>query len=160
MPLPKQEVVKLIDLKPYQMLKLWIILLFGCLVHLQAAPPSVRLRIQGLSSDQGMIRLLVFDQADGFPDQIHKAILAQNLPAERESVHTVLKNLEPGRYAISVIHDENNNGQLDSNFFGYPTEPFGFSQNPKIFLTVPSFAKCAFDLKAEGSQEVHISLRK
>jgi uncharacterized protein (DUF2141 family) len=34
-----------------------------------------------------------------------------------------------GEYSVAVIHDENNNGKLDTNIFGIPTEAYGFSNN-------------------------------
>jgi uncharacterized protein (DUF2141 family) len=46
--------------------------------------------------------------------------------------------LPPGRYALSVIHDENGNGKLDT-FLAIPREGFGFSRNPKIRMGPPSF---------------------
>ena len=34
-----------------------------------------------------------------------------------------------GEYAIKLFHDENMDGELDSNFLGIPTEDHGFSNN-------------------------------
>jgi uncharacterized protein (DUF2141 family) len=31
-------------------------------------------------------------------------------------------DIKPGNYAIAVIHDENRNGELDTNMFGIPKE--------------------------------------
>jgi uncharacterized protein (DUF2141 family) len=49
-----------------------------------------------------------------------------------------------GEYAISIIHDKNRNGRLDTNFIGIPKEPFGFSNNPKIKFGPPSFSDAKF----------------
>ena len=37
-------------------------------------------------------------------------------------------------YVIKVFHDENNNRNLGTGFFGIPTEAFGFSNNVSGFL--------------------------
>jgi uncharacterized protein (DUF2141 family) len=38
----------------------------------------------------------------------------------------------PGTYAISVFHDENSNGKLDTNLLGIPREGVSASNNRKL----------------------------
>lgn len=38
--------------------------------------------------------------------------------------------LPAGTYAVQVMHDENGNDKLDTNFVGMPIEGYGFSNNP------------------------------
>jgi uncharacterized protein (DUF2141 family) len=40
-----------------------------------------------------------------------------------------IENLQPREYAAIAFHDRNQNGKIDSNFLGIPTEPFGFSND-------------------------------
>ena len=58
-------------------------------------------------------------------------------------------NLPPGTYAAKVMHDENDNGKLDTNFMGMPIEGYGFSNNPQL-LRKPTFDEAKFDLGAGG----------
>jgi uncharacterized protein (DUF2141 family) len=58
----------------------------------------------------------------------------------------VFNNLEAGRYAIILFHDENGNGRLDKNFWGVPTEPYGFSNDAGGFLGPPKFDDAAIML--------------
>ncbi len=51
--------------------------------------------------------------------------------------------IPPGTYAIGVYIDENENGKLDTNFFGIPKEQYGFSNNTKAF-GIPKFEAAAF----------------
>lgn len=51
--------------------------------------------------------------------------------------------IAPGTYAVSVLHDENEDGQLNTGTFGIPTEGFGFSQNPDIRTGAPDFSEAA-----------------
>ncbi|MBW2513530.1 MAG: DUF2141 domain-containing protein, partial [Deltaproteobacteria bacterium] len=37
-----------------------------------------------------------------------------------------MQNIPPGKYALLVFLDENNNDRLDKNFIGIPNEPLGF----------------------------------
>ncbi|MEO1392534.1 MAG: DUF2141 domain-containing protein [Cyanobacteria bacterium J06634_5] len=52
-------------------------------------------------------------------------------------------DIEPGTYAVSVMHDENTDGTLNTGIFGIPTEGFGFSQNPEIGTSAPEFSEAA-----------------
>ena len=52
--------------------------------------------------------------------------------------------IPPGTYAIIVIHDENRNGKLDTNWLGVPKEDYGFSNDAEAFLSAPSFSAATF----------------
>jgi uncharacterized protein (DUF2141 family) len=56
-----------------------------------------------------------------------------------------------GEYAVAVSHDLNGNGSLDRNFFGYPSEPFGFSKNFKPNLSSPDFSDCMFTFSQKNN---------
>ncbi|MBB1390840.1 DUF2141 domain-containing protein [Shewanella sp. SG44-6] len=43
----------------------------------------------------------------------------------------IFTNIPVGQYAIRFFQDENNNGTLDTNLFGMPSEGYGFSNNAK-----------------------------
>jgi uncharacterized protein (DUF2141 family) len=59
---------------------------------------------------------------------------------------TIELQLPTGRYAIAVLHDENSNHKLDRNIVGWPKEGFGFSNNPKVNLSAPSFDSAAMQV--------------
>ncbi len=69
----------------------------------------------------------------------------------------VFCNLAPGRYAVIVFQDENDNGRLDKSLLGVSSEPYGFSNNPHAFLRSPSFDAAAFTLRP-GIQAIQITL--
>ena len=52
-------------------------------------------------------------------------------------------DIAPGTYAVSVLHDENADGELNTGNFGIPLEGFGFSQNPEIRTAAPEFSEAA-----------------
>lgn len=119
---------------------------------------SVQVNIQEASSDRGMIRILLFSGAVGFPDQVGKAVKSFSLPPKNQQVAFTITDLVPGTYALAVIHDQDSNGKLSSNAVGYPIEKFGFSNNPKVYFSPPSFEKAAFVLR-KTPVKVTISLR-
>ena len=54
------------------------------------------------------------------------------------------EDIPPGTYALAVIHDENMDGKLDTNWFGVPTEGYGFSNDAQGWLGAPSFSAASF----------------
>lgn len=53
-------------------------------------------------------------------------------------------DIPPGTYAIAVIHDENMNGELDTNWMGFPTEGYGFSKTTIGEFGAPAFSAASF----------------
>ena len=64
---------------------------------------------------------------------------------------TTFHDLPCGIYAISSYHDVNGNGKLDSNLFGIPNEPYGFSNNAKAVFGPPDFDAASFRLTKPGT---------
>lgn len=109
---------------------------------------SLELRVTNLESEKGLIRVLIFSSSDGFPEDPSKAIKALSIPIKSKKASLKINDLQAGNYAISVFHDENEDGKIRKNFFGYPLNKFGFSNNPNGFLSIPSFSRCAFSVEA------------
>ena len=68
----------------------------------------------------------------------------------------VLDGIPKGVYAIACYHDENNNGKLDTNFFGIPTEGTGASNNAKGSLGPPKFQNAKFNVEGDTNQTIKI----
>ncbi|NVK05012.1 MAG: DUF2141 domain-containing protein [Flavobacteriia bacterium] len=80
-------------------------------------------------------------------------------PYATASAKTVsFDRLPEGEYAIAVFQDINGNGKLDKNFFGVPTEPYGFSKNVKPLFSAPTFEDCQFRMTSSRSREMDIEL--
>ena len=99
--------------------------------------------VDNIKSDQGNIRLALFNNAKDFPKVFnHKDIIAARIG----SVSFTIKDLSPGAYAVSAIHDLNGNESLDKNFVGMPVEPYGFSLNARGIFGPPDFVDAAIQL--------------
>lgn len=106
--------------------------------------------VQGLSRAQGHLLVLVADSAAVWDGQAPRGA-AQKLPVTSLAPMAVkFAQLPAGRYAVQVMHDANDNGKLDTNFVGMPTEAYGFSNNPSL-MRKARFDEAAFDLPAAGT---------
>lgn len=79
----------------------------------------------------GKVSAALFDSAEAY-DGNGKAVSAQivDLSSGAEP-KLVFKGLKPGRYAVKAMHDLNGDGQMNTNPFGIPTEPYAFTNNAK-----------------------------
>jgi uncharacterized protein (DUF2141 family) len=103
---------------------------------------TVHVIVEGFKSEDGICRLLLFDSKEGFPDspEYSKLILSRIIRAD--TVEFFFK-VKPGKYAISVLHDENSNEKMDRTWYGKPVEGFGVSNNPAIGFGPPDFEESA-----------------
>jgi uncharacterized protein (DUF2141 family) len=101
--------------------------------------------IDGFRNQKGDAGVTIFNSADGWPENNQKAFLHGGHPFSGDKTAVELQ-LPPGRYAVAALHDENSNHKLDRNMIGWPKEGFGFSNNPKVGLTAPSFDTAAIQV--------------
>jgi uncharacterized protein (DUF2141 family) len=101
--------------------------------------------IDGFRNQKGNAGITVFTSPDGWPENNDKSFMHSGHPFTGNKTVTELE-LPPGRYAIAVLHDENSNHKLDRSLLGIPKEGFGFSNNPKVNLSAPSFDAAAMQV--------------
>ncbi|WP_296680809.1 DUF2141 domain-containing protein [Novosphingobium sp.] len=117
---------------------------------------SLTVTITGIKSSKGVIRLAVCPPQAGFPECKERVVSTSDLTITNGTAHTVLTGLAPGSYAISVFHDANANGKLDT-FAGIPREGYGFSANPGFKPRAPRFDEAKIELT--GSEATEIKMR-
>ncbi len=123
-----------------------------------AAPPAeLEIRVEQLRSARGAVRLCLTRQADRFPDCREDPRAIRHNARAGAAGSILLHAVPPGSYALSVIHDENGNGRLDT-FAGIPREGFGFSRNPSIRFGPPRFGEARFAV-ASGANLQTIRVR-
>lgn len=112
---------------------------------------TLQIHIDGFRDNKGTAGGVVFNSPAGWPDDRSKAILQGGFPiAANQATQTF--QVPPGRYAVAVIHDENSNMKLDRNFFGIPKEGFGFSNNPRVIFSAPSFQAAEVPVACPSTQ--------
>jgi uncharacterized protein (DUF2141 family) len=102
---------------------------------------SLNITVTNFKNTKGSLRVCITDQKNNF---LKDCLFSQIVSIEDDNVSLSFENLKNSTYAVSVYHDENNNGILEtSGLFGFPSEPFGFSKNPSVRFGPPSFKKSA-----------------
>jgi len=106
---------------------------------------SVYVTIEGFKNEEGICRLLLFESEKGFPDSHEYAVLMLNENIQGKIVKFSFK-IKSGKYAISILHDANSDGEMDKTWYGKPKEGFGVSNNPEVGFSQPDFEESAVNL--------------
>lgn len=126
-----------------------------------AEPPgTIVLSAVGLESDKGKLLVLLYDREDGYPTKPDKAARRFAAPIVGKKVEFEIPALAPGEYALSLVHDENDNGRLDSNLIGIPKEPVGASNNAKGSFGPPKWKDAKFAVPAGSRVTQKVVLRR
>jgi uncharacterized protein (DUF2141 family) len=96
--------------------------------------------VESINEEKGSIRVGLFRTKDEF---LKKATYGKVVPVRGKAVKVIFDDLDPGSYGISIIHDLNDNGELDTNALGIPKEGFGFGNNAMGMFGPPSFDKAS-----------------
>ena len=133
---------------------IFILLLFA---SANANAEGVTITVNNINPEKGgQVKIGIFD-LKGFP-VVDQEIVGVNLKADKKSVTHIFKNLPSGQYSISVFQDYNSNNQLDKNFFGAPTELYGFSTNQYGWFGPPNFQDVSFEVKENTPISLSINL--
>jgi uncharacterized protein (DUF2141 family) len=115
-------------------------------------------KLIGFRSDKGQTCVSVFNTAKGFPGKYDHAYKILRSPIKGNQATLEFHDLPYGTFAVSVLHDENSNNKMDTNFIGIPKEGFGASNNPKGRMGPPLFDDAKFDLKS-SSKSIEINIK-
>jgi len=89
---------------------------------------SLTIVITGLENDDGEVLITVSNSRENYESD-NPAFIGMKVKIENRKAEYIFEELPVGEYAIKLFHDENMDGELDTNFLGIPTEDYGFSNN-------------------------------
>ena len=114
---------------------------------------TLTIEVASFENTKGVLRVCVTDQKDDF---LKSCAFSKIVTVEDDTVSLKIENIEKGNYAVSVYHDENNNGILETGgVFGIPVEPYGFSNNPTMTFG-PSFKKSVFKMTSDKNISIKL----
>ncbi len=106
---------------------------------------GIHIKIQDIRNSTGTIGCALFKSPDGFPTEYLRYATNIIVTKIQDTQATCdFTKIPSGMYALAVIHDENMNGKLDTNWLGIPTEGYGFSKDAEAMLGPPSFSAAGF----------------
>lgn len=119
------------------------------------AQATLEVTITGVKPGKGNIRVGLFEK-DNF---LKAPVDGKETRADGTSVVVRFENVRNGNYAVSVIHDANENGDLDKTKLGIPKEGFAFSNNAMGKKGPPSFDKAQFEVSGASLIRQELTMR-
>lgn len=120
----------------------------------RAELPTITVRVTHPGVETGTVEVSLFNSAETF---MKKPFLQYSGHLEKDGSFTATFAAVPeGKYAVVVVHDENDNGILDRGFLGLGGESYAFSNGVRPWFGWPDFDDAAFTV--EQSVQVDIAL--
>jgi uncharacterized protein (DUF2141 family) len=116
----------------------------------------LRVKIEGISEDKGSVRVALYHGKQNF-NQPNLADAKSTIELGSGEVVWEVKVPADMPVAINAFHDRNNNGELDRNFLGIPSEKYGFSRGARSQRGPPPFEEAAF-IPEMGVVEVPLAI--
>jgi len=124
-----------------------------CSPYQKETSHELTVEVKNIKAIKGSLRYAIYTEDESF---LKEAFTFGGTEILDSTVEFKVSGLEEGTYAVSVFHDENNNGELDANFIGIPTEPYAFSNNAKGRFGPPSFEDCQFTIGKSTKIEIEL----
>lgn len=130
------------------------------LIGASPAPVSdVTVRAINLRNTKGVVRACLTEAEKQFPSCSNPSQSYNVVGDAGTTVTLTFRNVRAGRYAVALLHDENDNGKADRAAMMIPKEGFGFSRDAKVRFGPPKFAEAAFDVAAGKPEKLTIRMR-
>ena len=104
----------------------------------------------------GMVMVALYDSASAFDGGSARPVAATAVSASGSRVVATFENLPAGDYAVKAFHDVNGDGQMNTNPFGIPTEPYAFSNNAVGNMGPARWSAAHFAVSGETAQTISI----
>lgn len=118
---------------------------------------NLTIDVKELRNSKGTVVFALYNREDAIPDEHYKKYLKKLTGKIVNGNSTVtFENLPAGKYAVNILHDENNDGKIKKGII-LPKEGIGFSNFQSIGLSnKPSFRKASFDLQSNKALTIKI----
>lgn len=131
------------------------IVLFFTGLCLQAQTARVEVTITGFSSNEGTALIGLYNDESTFLEEYFKGSTSR---INNNTVQVVFEEIPAGEYAISVIHDENDNNKFDMTFGFIPAEDYGTSNNAKGMFGPPKWEDATFSVTENNTTSIEITM--
>jgi uncharacterized protein (DUF2141 family) len=113
-----------------------------------ASPSSatLTLNISGFEDQQGQVMAALFSSEDSYKNE--SPLQGKVVKVTGNFVDIEFRKLRLGDYAFKLFHDVNNNGELDVDILGIPSETYYFSNNASDPFSAPEWEEARFSIES------------
>ncbi len=109
------------------------------------APSRLSLNITGYEANEGQILVALYADGVNFDNEA-KPFRDAKIRVTGPKTSVVFNGLPVGEYAFKIYHDENGNGELDTDLLGIPSEAYMFSNDASDPFSAPEWEESKFIL--------------
>lgn len=106
----------------------------------------IEVDITNIANEEGQMLIGLYDTEDSWLKTPYKGVFGT---IENGKSTASFTNIPDGTYAVSVFHDEDNDGELATNLLGIPKEDTGSSNNAPARFGPSKWADAKFEIKGE-----------
>jgi uncharacterized protein (DUF2141 family) len=120
---------------------------------------ALTIKTENLKNSEGTMVFALYNKDGSIPDQkFKKYFRKRHTTIVHKKAEITFNNLPKGIYAVTILHDENNNGKIDTKFMlPLPDEGIGFSNYDDFGLSNrPNFKNANFNLDKDTIIEVKV----
>lgn len=116
---------------------------------------SLTIEVTGVQTDRGHILVALYTKPDTWtnPDA---AFATRKVDARKGVVSVTFGDLPAGSYAIAVMHDADDDGEMTTGLFSIPKEAYGFGNDARAPFSAPSFGESVVLVSRETKVVVNI----
>ena len=129
-------------------------LLFSSLFSLNATAHELVLQVDQITKTKGVMMIALYNSADNYKSD-KNVFSGQKIAVTKDTLVVNFGDVPAGDYAIKLYQDENENGVIDKNTIGMPTEGYGFSNNGGT-MGQPSFDEAKFSVTDKTVMTIHL----
>ena len=118
--------------------------------------PVVVLQVSGIEQAGGQVMVAVYNSRETYMDT-DRMFHEQVIPVSAVGTLNIELKIPSGKYAVTIFHDVNGDHKLNTNVFGIPREPYGFSNDARGTFGPPSYGEALAE--AVYDQPLRITLR-
>lgn len=118
--------------------------------HAQDQGAEIEVEVVNIEHEKGKILIGLYNAEGHWLKKIYKGTYGKIANGKASATFS---GISKGVYAISVFHDENNNGELDT-LLGIPTEPTGASNDAPARFGPPAWVDAKFEVKEANIKHV------
>jgi uncharacterized protein (DUF2141 family) len=131
-----------------------VLIVFFCGSLILNAQNTIEVQIINFASDKGVAQIGLFNAESSFLDKVYKG---KEVKIKDQKAVAIFTDIPDGTFAISVFHDKNEDGKLNT-ILGIPTENYGASNNAPSNFAPPKWKDAKFEVRNGEIVKQKISL--
>jgi len=109
------------------------------------SPAQLSINITGYDVQEGQIMVALYANEEDFNEEA-KPFRDAKIRVNGPETLILFDDLSTGEYAFKIFHDENGNGELDTDMLGIPSEAYIFSNDASDPFSAPEWQESKFIL--------------